>query len=80
MVGVKKRNFAVLGSGRQGTAAAYDLVKFGNANSVIIGDINAELAQNAAARVNHLLNADLVQAKQVDVTNHEQLTSFLTVG
>jgi lysine 6-dehydrogenase len=74
----KKRNFAVLGSGRQGTAAAYDLVKFGEANSVIIVDINMELAQNAAARVNHLLNTDLVQPEQVDVTNHEKLTSFLT--
>ncbi|MFQ5981237.1 MAG: saccharopine dehydrogenase family protein [Candidatus Heimdallarchaeota archaeon] len=78
MVDSKKRNFAVLGSGRQGTAAAYDLVKFGNANSVIIADLNVELAQNAAARVNHLLNTDLVQPEQVDVSNHEKLTSFLT--
>ncbi|MFX0123580.1 MAG: saccharopine dehydrogenase family protein [Candidatus Hodarchaeota archaeon] len=78
MVQTKKRNFAVLGSGRQGTAAAYDLVKFGNANSVIMGDINIELAQNAAARVNHLLNTDLIQAERVDVTDHENLTSFLT--
>lgn len=73
----KKRNFAVLGSGRQGTAAAYDLVKFGNANYVIIGDINVELAQNAAARVNHLLKTKIVRAEQVDVTNHEKLISFL---
>lgn len=77
MVHTEKRNFAVLGSGRQGTAAAYDLVKFGNTNSVIIGDINGELAQNAAARINHLLNTGLVQAEQVDVTNHEKLISFL---
>jgi hypothetical protein len=27
----KERVFAVLGAGRQGTAAAYDLAKFGNA-------------------------------------------------
>lgn len=74
---MKNRNFAILGSGRQGTAAAYDLVKFGNVDSVIIGDINAELAQNTAARVNHLLNTDLVQAEQVDVKNHEKLISFL---
>ncbi|MFX0205295.1 MAG: saccharopine dehydrogenase family protein [Candidatus Hodarchaeota archaeon] len=78
MVNSKERTFAVLGSGRQGTAAAYDLVKFGNADSVIIGDIDVELAQNAATRVNNLLNTDLVQAVQVNVTNQGKLTSFLT--
>ncbi len=77
MVHTKNRDFAVLGSGRQGTAAAYDLVKFGNPNSVIIGDINVELAQNAATRVNRLLNTKIVQAEQVDVTNHKKLISFL---
>jgi lysine 6-dehydrogenase len=77
LIHTKKRNFAILGCGRQGTAAAYDLVKFGNADSVIIGDINLELALKAAVRVNHLLNTDIVQAKQVDVTNKDILTAFL---
>ncbi len=78
MVQTKKRNYAVLGSGRQGTAVAYDLVKFGNGNSVIIGDINLELAQQSATRVNHLLNTNIVKAEQVDVTNHEKLITLLT--
>ena len=37
---MKKINYAVLGSGRQGVAAAYDLAKNGNANKVILIDIN----------------------------------------
>ena len=78
MVHTTGRNFAVLGSGRQGTAAAYDLAKFGNADSIIIGDINEELAQQAATRVNELLNIDIVRAKRVDVTKEGQLTAFLT--
>ena len=78
MVQTKKRNYAVLGSGRQGTAVAYDLVKFGNGDSVIIGDINVELAQQSTTRVNHLLNTDIVKAEQVDVSNHEKLITFLT--
>ena len=77
MVNSKKRTFAVLGSGRQGTAAAYDLVKFGNVDSVIMGDINVKSAEKAASRVNELLNTNLVTAEQVDVTDHENLTSFL---
>lgn len=37
--------YAVLGAGRQGTAAAYDMGKFGEAGRVLIGD-----ADEAAAR------------------------------
>ncbi|MHA2214458.1 MAG: saccharopine dehydrogenase family protein [Candidatus Hodarchaeales archaeon] len=77
MVHTAGRNFAVLGSGRQGTAAAYDLAKFGNVDSIIIGDIDEKLAQQAATRVNELLNIDLVRANRVDVTNEGQLTAFL---
>ncbi|MFX0197238.1 MAG: saccharopine dehydrogenase family protein [Candidatus Hodarchaeota archaeon] len=74
----KDRKFAVLGAGRQGTAAAYDLAKFGNASSVFISDINLEAAKNAAARVNHLLKTEIVQASRVDVTHHAELVEFLT--
>ncbi|MHA2227466.1 MAG: saccharopine dehydrogenase family protein [Candidatus Hodarchaeales archaeon] len=73
----KKRNFAILGAGRQGTAAAYDLVRFGRPSSVLICDINLDTAQKSASRVNQLLSTDLVEAREVDVTNHETLVSFL---
>ncbi|MFW9992797.1 MAG: saccharopine dehydrogenase family protein [Candidatus Odinarchaeota archaeon] len=77
MSGNKKRNFAVLGAGRQGTAAAYDLVKFGSPDSVQIADFNLETAQEAARRVNQLLDTDLVKAKRVDVTQKDELVTFL---
>lgn len=34
-----KHVYAVVGAGRQGTAAAYDMAKFGNAKKVLIADI-----------------------------------------
>ena len=34
--------FCVLGAGRQGTAIAYDLLKFANPTEVIIADIDTE--------------------------------------
>lgn len=74
----KDQKYAVLGAGRQGTAAAYDLAKFGNASSVFISDIHLEAAKNAATRVNHLLNTDIVQASRMDVTHHDELVEFLT--
>ena len=74
----KERVFAVLGAGRQGTAAAYDLAKFGNARAVIIVDMNLETAEKSAARVNDLLATDLAQARMLNVTHNDELTDFLT--
>jgi lysine 6-dehydrogenase len=74
----KEGVFAVLGAGRQGTAAAYDLAKFGNARAVVIADKNLEAAKKSAARVNDLLTTDLTQVHVMDVTHHDELVDFLT--
>ncbi len=70
--------YAVLGGGRQGTAAAYDLAKLGDARCVLIGDVSLAAAQRSAARVNDLLGREVAEAHQVDVTHHDQLLAFLT--
>jgi lysine 6-dehydrogenase len=70
--------YGVLGGGRQGTAAAYDMAKFGDADKVLIGDISLEAAQKSAARVNKLIGRDVASGHQVDVTNHDQLKAFLS--
>ncbi len=70
--------YAVLGGGRQGTAAAYDMAKFGDAGKVLIGDVSLEAAQRSAARVNRLIGREVAEAQQVDVTNPGQLRVFLT--
>ena len=43
--------YAVLGSGRQGTAAAYDMARWGNARRLILADLDPEMARQAAGRV-----------------------------
>jgi len=70
--------YAVLGGGRQGTAAAYDMARFGDAKEVLIADINLEAAQKSAARVNELVGKEIAKAHQVDTTNHPQLKAFLS--
>ena len=45
---------AILGAGRQGTSAAYDLAKFGDAQKIIFGDILEENAFQSAQRINQL--------------------------
>ena len=69
--------YAVLGGGRQGTAAAYDMAKFGDASQVLIADVSFEAAQKSAARVNHLIGEEIAEAHQLDVTDHNQLCDFL---
>ena len=48
--------YAVLGAGRQGQAIAYDLSEFGNANNITIIDIDKNIAEKSATRLNTLLN------------------------
>ena len=48
----QKYAYAVLGAGRQGTASAYDIARFGNARKILLGDINRKAAESAAKRVN----------------------------
>ena len=70
--------YAVLGGGRQGTAAAYDMAKFGEASRVLIGDVSLEAAQRSASRVNALLSREIAAAHRVDATDPAQLLAFLT--
>lgn len=46
--------YAILGAGRQGAAAAYDLIRFGGADELALLDVDAARARAATARVNRL--------------------------
>ena len=70
--------YAVLGGGRQGTAAAYDMAVWGDAERVLIADSSADAAEAAARRVNGLIGRDIARPIQLDVTDHTALVEFLT--
>jgi len=70
--------YAVLGAGRQGTACAYDLIRFGEADSVLLADQSLDAARAAAARVNRLLDTDQAQAIRLDVTDQGAVVQALT--
>ena len=70
--------YAVLGSGRQGTAAAYDMARWGDARRVILADLDLEVARRAAEWVNALLDASIAEPIQVDVTDLEAVERLLT--
>src|SRR5579859_400365 len=70
--------YAVIGSGRQGTAAAYDLALLGDAESVLIADILLAQAERSAARINSLVGREVARAAQVDVQDEDAVVALLT--
>ncbi len=70
--------YAVIGSGRQGTSAAYDLVRFGDAEYLLLADQSLAQADRAAARVNQLIGRQVAHAVQVEVQNEDAVVSMLT--
>ena len=60
-------SYLVIGAGRQGIAAAYDLARFGEASQVTLADVNQPRAQAAADRVNHLAGNRITDAITLDV-------------
>ncbi len=69
--------YGVLGGGRQGTAAAYDMAKFGEAKKVVIADIDGDAALASADRVNTLTHSEIAEGVALDVTDRSALASFL---
>ncbi len=69
--------YGILGAGRQGTAAAFDLVVRGEAASVTLADIDEAAARRAAERVNRLTGQDRAAGVRLDVTDRDALVAFL---
>jgi lysine 6-dehydrogenase len=75
----KRRTFAVLGAGKQGTAAAYDALRFGNVEEVWMADANEAAACHAAERLRRLApeRASHIFSAAVDAADSEALVEFL---
>jgi lysine 6-dehydrogenase len=69
--------YAVIGSGRQGTAAAYDLIRMGEAEIVVMADEDIRQAENAASRLNDLTGESKAHALRLDASQREQVVEVL---
>lgn len=70
--------YLILGAGRQGTAAAYDLARFGDAGRILLADRDLDVALLAAERINRLAGKDLARGLVVDVTDRDTLVACLS--
>jgi lysine 6-dehydrogenase len=69
--------YAVLGGGMQGTAAAYDIARFGDAARIHIADVDGEAARRSAERVNGLIGRELATAVRLDVADAGDVAKLL---
>ncbi len=74
---MSEHRYGVLGAGRQGTAAAYDLVVRGEATSVVLADVDPARAAVAAERVNRLAGSDMATGLALDATDAAALRAAL---
>ncbi len=74
---MSEKIFAVLGSGMQGTAVAYDMALFGQPKAIFLGDYSLEEAKKSADKVNTLSGKQLCKPFQVDALDPVSLTQFL---
>ena len=69
--------YAVLGAGRQGTAAGYDLGRYGEADDLVIADVKRAQALRSAARINRLIGRRLARGVSTDVLKGRLLAATL---
>ena len=69
--------YGVLGAGRQGTAAAFDLAVRGEAASIVLADLDGARADAAAARVNRLAGNAIATGVALDAADSPALLVFL---
>lgn len=69
--------YAVIGAGRQGTAAAHDLGRFGEAEKIWLADSDPSQAEQAVQRVNGLLGAAIASPATLDASDPHAVAGWL---
>ncbi|MBN1285142.1 MAG: saccharopine dehydrogenase NADP-binding domain-containing protein [Anaerolineae bacterium] len=69
--------YAIIGSGRQATATAYDLARYSRAAEIIMADVDGAVAEAAAARINELAGRAVAAPRRLDVRDYDAVVDAL---
>ena len=69
--------YLIIGAGKQGTSAGYDLAKFGETKKIIFADADIDAARRAARRVNRLTDRKLASGLHANASDASQLASVM---
>lgn len=72
--------YVVVGAGRQGVAAAYDLARHGEAEQITLVDRDVAVARAGAERLNRLLSQRVAEARVGDAAQPEALAPLLAAA
>lgn len=72
--------YVVIGAGRQGVAAAYDLARNGEAERITLVDRSLAIARSGAERVNGLVGRPVADAVEGDASQPRTLTPLLATA
>ena len=67
----------VIGAGMMGPAAAYDMAKAADVESVTLADVDARRAKDAAARVNRLTHTKKVRPARLDASSRTAVVKLM---
>jgi lysine 6-dehydrogenase len=70
-------SYVVIGAGLEGSAAAYDFARFGNAGEIVLADADAEAARKAADKVNGLTGRQLARHVCIDSADTGKMIALL---
>lgn len=70
--------YAIIGTGRQGLSAAYDIGLHGDAEEIRLYDLSADVAEKGAKRINQLLQVDMARGFALDARDRDALRNALT--
>ncbi len=65
--------YAILGAGRQGVSAAYDLARFGDAEEIVLYDLSWSGASSGAAKINQLIGREVAKGQFLDVRDGQEV-------
>ena len=72
------KNFCILGTGRQGTAAAYDLLKFASINELLLLDINQISIDKCLKKIDCVSKGKSIKTSIIDLNNTQDLINKLS--
>jgi lysine 6-dehydrogenase len=70
--------YLILGSGRQGVAAGYDLARFGGAEELRMADLDLEAARTSSRHINELIESEVARPIRADAGRVEALVDLFS--
>ena len=71
------KKYCIIGTGKQGTAAAYDLVKFANIDSLLLIDTNKKSIDKCLLKIETVIGDCKVETSIIDISDKNKLCDLL---